>query len=356
MSFFKGNDGRTEKPTGKRRSQARSKGQTARSANLPSALVLLGLFWLLGIYGSSVVYSLSNMLHRVLVGLHPMEMTQERLYELMSGCALETSKAVFLFTGAAVALSIAANVAQGGLVFSTYRLGLHFETLNPAAGIKRLFPSTSGVELLKNLLTIGIVAHFGHSIYVEMLSQFPRFVLLAPVEIALKVAGMVYRVGFKSALYLTVLAIADYLWQRHKFEESLKMTKEEVKDEAKAAEGNPETKSRIKSKRREVLMRRMMAAVLKADVVITNPTHFAVALSYQLGKMAAPVVLAKGQGHVALRIRQVAEENKVPLVENKPLAQALYKMVEIGDMIPGELFKAVAEVLAYVYKMKQMRL
>ncbi len=356
MSFFKGNDGRTEKATGKRRSQARGKGQIARSANLPSALVLFGLFWLLGIYGTSVVHNLSSMLHRVLAGLRPLEMTQERVYELMAGCALETSKAVFLFTGAAIALSVAANVAQGGLVFSTYRLGLHFENLNPVAGIKRLMPSTSGVELLKSLLTIGIIVHFGHSIYVEMLSEFPRFVLLQPVEIAVRVAGMVYRIGFNSALCLIVLALADYLWQRHRFEESLKMTKEEVKDEAKAAEGNPETKSRIKSKRREVFMRRMMAAVPKADVVITNPTHFAVALSYKPGKMAAPVLLAKGQDHVALRIRKIAEENKVPLVENKPLAQALYKMVEIGGMIPGELFKAVAEVLAYVYKLKQMRL
>ena len=166
----------------------------------------------------------------------------------------------------------------------------------------------------------------------------------------------IYRVAFKSAVYLVILAVCDYLWKGRQFEEQLKMTKQEVKDEAKNAEGNPEIRSRIKSKQREVAMRRMMAAVPKADVVITNPTHFAVALAYQPGKMTAPIVVAKGQDHVALRIRKLASENKVPLVENKPLARTLYKLVEVGGMVPGDLFKAVAEVLAYVYKLRQTRL
>lgn len=356
MALFKGNDGRTEKASGKRRGEARRKGQIARSQTLPSAVVLLGLFWLLGILAASMVHSLSGMLERILSSASPQELSQERLQGLLVRCAIEVSKALFMFTGAALVLSVGSNIAQGGLTFSTYRLGLHFENLNPAAGIRRLLPSASGVELLKNLLTIAIVVHFGYSTYREGLGEFPKFMLMSPVTIALKTGSMIYRFALKSSLYLVVLAICDYFWKRHQFEEELKMTKQEVKDEAKNAEGNPETRSRIRRKQREVAMRRMMAAVPKADVVITNPTHFAVALSYQPGKMGAPIVLAKGQDHVALRIRKIAGEHKVPLVENKPLARTLYKAVEVGEAIPGELFKAVAEVLAYVYKLKQMRL
>jgi flagellar biosynthetic protein FlhB len=356
MALFKGNDGRTEKATGKRKSEARSKGQIARSQSLPSAVVLLGLFWLLGIFGKSVVQSLSGMLERMLTLVSPQELTLERLQELMALCAMETAKVVFVFTGTAFVLSAGANIAQGGLAFSTYKLGFRFENLNPMSGLRRLLPSTSGVELLKNLLTIGIVAYFGYSIYHESLGELPKFTLLTPVNSALKTGAMVYRFASKSAFYLVILAICDYVWKRHQFQEDLKMTKQEVKDEARNVEGNPEIKARIRRKQREVAMRRMMAAVPKADVVITNPTHFAIALSYQPGKMAAPVVLAKGQDYVALRIREIAEQHKVPLVENKSLAQTLYKLVEVGEIIPGELFKAVAEVLAYVYKLKQNRL
>jgi flagellar biosynthetic protein FlhB len=356
MGFFKGDNGRTEKATSKRRGDARKKGQIARSPSLPSAVVLLGLFWLLGIYAPAIVQNLAGMLHRVLGNLQPQEMTPTRLQELMVGCAIETSKAVFIFTGAACLLSVAANAAQGGLVFSTYKLGFHFENLNPASGIKRLLPSASVVEMLKNVLTIGIVTHFGYSVYKEAQDDLPRFMLMSPLIISMKSAAMIYRVAFKSAVYLVILAVCDYLWKGRQFEEQLKMTKQEVKDEAKNADGNPEVRSRIKGKQREIAMRRMMAAVPKADVVITNPTHFAVALAYQPGKMAAPIVVAKGQDHVAMRIRELAKENKVPLVENKPLARTLYKLVEVGGIIPGDLFKAVAEVLAFVYKLKQTRL
>ena len=355
MSFLRGNEGRTEKATAKRRAEARRKGQIARSQTLASSVVLLGLFALLGTASPFVVRSLSAMLSRTLSGAAPQEMTPERLQQILTFCALETSKVVFIFTGAAFVLSIGANIAQGGISFSTYRLGLHFENINPAAGLKRLFPSASGVELLKNVLTLGIVVYFGHSIYQEMLGEFPRLILMPPMIIAVKTGGMVYRFAVRSALYLVVLALCDFLWKRHQFERDLRMTKQEVRDEAKSAEGSPETRSRIRRKQREVAMRRMMTAVPKADVVITNPTHFAVALAYKPGHMAAPIVLAKGQDYVALRIRKIAEDSKVPLVENKPLAQTLYKLVDIGETIPGELFKAVAEVLAYVYKLKKLR-
>lgn len=355
MSFFKGNEGRTEKATGKRRQEVRQKGNMPRSRILPPAVVLLVLFWLLEIYGSSVVRILSNMMQHMLAGLSTQELTPERVQQILLGCALDLSKAVFVLVTAAMLLSIGANFVQGGLVFSTYPLRFHFDRLNPASGIMRLLPKASGIELLKTLSGIGIVVYFGYSVYLSSLGELPRLMLLSPINIAIKVSSMVCQVAFKSALYLVGIAVADVFWVRYQFDEGIKMTKQEVKDEAKNQE-NPEIRSRIKSKQREVFRRWMMTAVSKADVVITNPTHFAVALSYLPGKMAAPVVVAKGQDYVAQRIREIAEQNKVPLVENKLLAQTLYKIVEVGQMIPGDLFRAVAEVLAYVYKLKQMRL
>jgi len=180
--------------------------------------------------------------------------------------------------------------------------------------------------------------------------------LKTPNQIAQNISHVIYQLSIQSGCYLLLISIADYFWNRRQFEQSIRMAREEVKDEMKNAEGSPEIKGRIKRKQREIAMRMIMAAVPKADVVITNPTHFAVALSYQKESMAAPTVVAKGQDYMAQRIREVAREHKVPLVENKPLAQTLYKTVEPGQQIPGNLYKAVAEVLAYVYKLKTMRL
>jgi flagellar biosynthetic protein FlhB len=356
MGFLGGKDGRTEKATAKRRGEARQKGQIARSQNLPGAFVLLGLFWILASYAPFVIQDLSDLLRRFLTGAVPREFTEEHLQQLFLSSAISISKVLLLVTISAFLLSVSANVAQGGFVFSTYRLGLHFENLNPATGIRRLLGGTSGIELLKSLLTIGILSHLAHSIYLDVASEVPKYVLMAPNEICMRVGSMVYRFAFKSGLYLLAIGFADYYWNRYKFEQDLKMTKQEVKDEAKNAEGSPEVRSKIRRRQKEIATRNMMAAIPKADVVITNPTHYAVALSYQSERMAAPTVIAKGRGFVALRIREIATENRVPFVENKPLAQSLYKAVEVGEQIPGSLFKAVAEVLAYVYKLKRMRL
>jgi len=356
MALFGGKGGRTEKATAKRRGEARQKGQIARSQSLPAAFVLFGLFWILDRYAPFVIQDLSEVLRRFLTVAVPQEFTEERLQQIFLSCALGISKVVFLVTTSTFLLSVGANIAQGGFVLSSYRLGFHFENLNPAAGIKRLLIGTSGVELLKSLLTIGILSHLAYSIYLDVANELPRYILMAPYEISLRVANIVYRFAFKSSLYLLAIGFADYYWKRHKFEQDLKMTKQEVKDEAKNAEGSPEVRSKIRRRQKEIATRNMMAAVPKADVVITNPTHYAVALSYESEHMTAPTVVAKGRGFVALRIREIAAEHKVPLVENKPLAQSLYKAVEVGQQIPGSLFKAVAEVLAYVYKLKRMRL
>ncbi len=355
MGLFRGNDGRTEKPTGKRRGEALKKGQIARSQELPFAAVFLGLIWAFSILGSSLVKDLSEMLRRLLSSAAPREMTIERFQEIMTRCSLDVARALFLFTLTTMILSIGANMAQGGLTLTAHRLSFRFENLNPISGLKRLLPGHSGIELLKSLMYIGLVSYITYGTYIDVKSELPRFILMAPVDIFLKTAILLYRMAFRCGLLFLVVGVADYFWQRHEFEENLKMTKQEVKDEAKNTE-NPEIRGMIRRRQREVARRLMLAAVRKADVVITNPTHFAVALSYQRESMAAPVVVAKGQDYMALRIRELAQEFNVTVVENKPLAQALYKLVKIGEAIPGSLYKGVAEVLAYVYRIKSRRL
>jgi flagellar biosynthesis protein FlhB len=355
MAFFGGRDNRTEKATAKRRSEARKKGQIARSQNLPTAFVLIGLFWVLKVYAPLLVQNLSELIRGFLTAAVPREFTEERLQQIFLSGALGVSKVVFLASATAFLLSVGTNIAQGGFVFSTYRLGLHFENLSPSSGARRLLIGTSGVELAKSLLTIAAVSYMAYSIYLEVVNELPQYVLMSPHQISLRIGHTVYRFGLRCGLCLLVIGVADYYRSRHTFERDLKMTKQEVKEEAKNAEGSPEVKSKIRRRQRELATRNMMAAVPKADVIITNPTHYAVALAYETRRMAAPTVVAKGKGFIALRIREIAIQHKVPQVENKPLAQSLYKSVEVGQQIPGNLFKAVAEVLAYVYKLKGMR-
>ncbi len=355
MALFGGRDNRTEKATARRRSEARKKGQIARSQNLPTAFVLIGLLWVLNLYAPLLIQNLSQLMRTFLTAAVPREFTEERLQQIFLSGAIDISRVVFLAAATAFLLSVGANITQGGFVFSTYRLGLHFENLSPSAGARRLLIGTSGAELAKSLLTVGIVSYMAYSTYLGVVSDLPRYVLMSPHQISLRIGDTVLRFGLRCGLCLLVVGIADYYWSRYTFERDLKMTKQEVKEEAKNAEGNPEVRSKIRRRQRELATRNMMAAVPKADVVITNPTHYAVALAYETGRMAAPTVIAKGRGFIALRIREIADQHRVPLVENKPLAQSLYKTVDVGQQIPSNLFKAVAEVLAYVYKLKGMR-
>jgi flagellar biosynthetic protein FlhB len=353
---FLGDNGRTEKATPKRRREARKKGQIARSPSLVAAIVFVGVFFLLSLQIPLMVQSLSSMLHRMLGQLGPVDLTEESLQKMFLRCAMDIASAVFIVAGTAIVLGVGANAAQGGLVLSGHRLAFRVENLNPGPGFKKLLPGTAGIELLKMLLTIAAVAYAAYSVYSQTLIGLPQLVLMAPTDISLRIGRMVYQFAMKSGSFLLIIGVADYLWNRRKFEKSIRMTKQEIKDEARNAEGNPEVRSKIRRKQRELALRSMMADVPKADVIITNPTHYAVALSYKPERMAAPTVVAKGKGYVALRIREIAAEKKVPLVENKPLARGLYKAVDVGQQIPAELFKAVAEVLAHVYRLKSMRL
>jgi flagellar biosynthetic protein FlhB len=249
-------------------------------------------------------------------------------------------------------VGVASNLAQVGFLLTLTPLKPDFSRVNPLEGFKRLFSRRSLVELVKSLAKLTIIGFVIYRVLsgrVEMLMALP--LIPWPASIFL-VMGAVFDAGIWAAAVLLGLALVDYGYQRFAFEQQIRMSREEIKEEFKQTEGNPVIRQRVRQLQRAVAQRRMMQAVPKADVVITNPTHYAVALQYDAKSMRAPRVVAKGQDLIAQQIRRIAQEHDVPLMENKPLAQALYKACEVGAEIPGDLYAAVAELLAFVYRLR----
>ncbi len=343
---------KTEAPTPRRRQEARKKGQVAKSMEVSTALVLLGSFWVLKSMGGYSGATYMALMKRSLSSLGTVELTPNTVYD--GGIALSVAMLQMLapLVAATLVIGVVANLGQVGLLFSLEALKPDPKRINPISGAKRFFSLRGVVDLLKSLVKIfivGIVVYGSLKDNFAVLLAAPRVSVGSTVGAILKIA---MDAGIRVGVVMLVIAAADYLYQRYEFEKSLKMSKQEIQEEMKRYE-NPQLKARIRSRQRQLAMNRMMAAVPKADVVITNPTHFAVALQYDRAKMHAPQVVAKGQQLVAQRIKEKAKENNVPLVENKPLARSLFKSVEIGQEIPGDLYAAVAEVLAFVYRLKQ---
>lgn len=344
---------RTERATSKRRQEARKRGQVAVSREIPSTLILLtslGVFYFAGehLFGqlTRLVASMFGRLNSIRV--HTVSDAGALAFDLIPS---------FLVLLAPVCLpllvaGVIGNIGQIGFELHLDPITPKLSKLNPAAGLKRVFSLRGLVELAKSVLKIVFVGLIAWSVVSGYLAEFPTLVHRDLGGIWDFAHTAAFKIIFYVSLALIVLAVLDYAYQRWQYEQSLKMTKQEVKDERKQAEGDPKVKARIRTLQRQVAYQRMMAEVPKSDVVITNPTHLAVALRFDPAEMAAPRVVAKGADHIAERIRDIAREHNVPLVENKPLAQALYKMAELGDYIPVDLYRAVAEVLAYVYRLK----
>jgi flagellar biosynthesis protein FlhB len=239
-----------------------------------------------------------------------------------------------------------------GFLFTAKALRPKMSRINPKEGFKRIFSVRSLAELVKAVLKIAALGWVAWGEYVANLSRFPEMAEQGLLQGAALMADMAINIAFKMALVLLALAAADYFYQWWRREKELRMTKQEIKDEFKLTEGDPQTKSRIRQKQRQIGMMRMMQSIPTANVVITNPTHYAIALRYKEGRDAAPVVVAKGKDFVAQRIKEEARKYGVEMVENRPLAQALYVYCDIGDSVPKDMYKAVAEVLAYVYRLK----
>jgi flagellar biosynthesis protein FlhB len=349
-----GKDNKTEKPTSRRLRKAHEKGQVARSKEVPSAAVLLSVLLMLSYYGQTIFITLQTEMRRLLSAQMPDEITMEYVSDVFLNETARIGVFVVPVLLVALTISIASNVLQGGWVFSTEALGFHFEKLNPQNGLGRIFSKNGLVELGKSVLMITAVSFISYKVVSQYAPLFPRLVLMDVRKLFHWMTYISYQVIIRVAVLLIILAIVDYCFQKYRFTDQLKMTKQEVKEDFKEQEGDPIIKGRIRRIQREMARKRMMSDVPQADVVITNPTHYSVALAYKVENMEAPKVVAKGVGFLALKIRELAQQHGIPLVENKPLAQNLYKSVDIGEYIPGHLYRAVAEILAYIYKAKNI--
>jgi flagellar biosynthesis protein FlhB len=344
----------TEKPTPKRRKEAREKGQVPRSQELAGSIIFLAaIFILYAGYGPAITGIEDSIGQAFMeVRLHEDPTLHSAWLLLLQALAPVAGMLLILF-GAAFAIGILANVAQFGLLFSLKAVTPSFGKLNPISGFARLFSKQTLVNLAKQILKLGAVAAILYHAVSENLGFLGEIGQTTPASFAAMVAQMVFSIAWQFAALLVVVGIADYLWTRYQLEDSLKMSKQEVKDELRQYEGNPEARGALKRKQREFARRRMMASVPRATVVVTNPTHFAVALQWDEIAMDAPVVTAKGADFLARRIREIAQEHNVPIMENAPLARALYERVEIDQMIPPNLYAAVAQVIAFVFKLKR---
>lgn len=343
-------DGRTEKPTIRRLQKAREKGQTARSRKVPAAVILMGGLLFLSFAGNRMLQDLQGQLSEFLRITPPPDFSITYVRALAHEALLRMGLLVLPLMMVVGVLGVAANLVQSGTTFSWHQLGFHFEKLMPTNGLSRIFSKNGAMELVKSLALVIVITYLSYQVIMQYLPLYPRLVLMDVKQLLYWTGLICYQVCLRVGIFLLLLAIADYAFQRYQFLEQLKMTKQEVKDEFKETEGDPFTRGRIRRIQREMARKRMMAAVPDADVVITNPTHYAVALSYKLEEMEAPQVVAKGVGFLAIKIKELAQKHDIPMVENRTLAQTLYKTVEVGAYIPVSLYKAVAEILAYIYK------
>jgi flagellar biosynthetic protein FlhB len=346
---------RTEPATPKRREDARKKGQVAKSREIPSAVAILAgamFFW---VAGGRMLGDAGGMMRVGFADVVRSDLSIPAFQALLLSSATAGIKLMTPLLAVMVVVGVASNILQTGPVASLGPLAPKLSKISPAAGIKRIFSAVTLMELFKSVVKTAAICV---SVWAVLKSETGRLPALAGTDLTglLPYLGSVsFKVAVTAGFVLLVMAAIDFGFQRFEHEKKLRMTREEVKREFKETEGDPMVRARIRSIQREMAKKRMMADVPGADVVVTNPTHLAVALKYEAGGMAAPKVVAKGAGHVAARIREIARQAGVPVMEDKPLARALYKAVEVGREIPFELYQAVAEVLAFVYRMNESR-
>lgn len=346
---------KTEEATPKHRQEARERGNVARSTDLSSALVLLGGLVVLRITGGYAVDVLFALVRAALASLHHHELSQSDIYTYFGLGGVTVLKAMLPFIAGLVCVAYLGNVVQTGFILSADPLQFRPDRINPIEGIKRLASKRGLMRLAASMFKIAII---GIVAFFTIREQFPTYLRLMEGDhhqIGLFLLGAAFEIGFKIAIALVVLAILDFLYQRWQYEQDIRMTKQEVRDELRRMEGDPLTRDRRRRMQRQVVMQRMMHDVPDADVVVTNPTEIAVAIKYDPDEMDAPIVVAKGAGYLAERIRQIARANDVSIIERKPLARALFRMCDVGGQVPIELYQAVAEVLAFVYELGKMQ-
>jgi flagellar biosynthesis protein FlhB len=346
---------RTEKATPKRRNEARKKGQVAKSADVNGSLVLIASLFALGSFGPKLVQKLEASMYSGLGQItHPGVVSQQGIGHLLLSTFSGALTAMAPIAGVCMLAGVLANVIQVRPRLNMQALKPDPKRLNPKAGIKRLFGPASAFEAGKGLMKVTVLGVIAYITVKPKLGQMAASVGMSPSDFLSTAGSTVLAVGRRLAVAYLVIAIIDYVYQRHRHEKSLKMSKDDIKEEGKAHSLPPEVRGAIRRRQIQTARARMMSAVPQADVVVTNPTHFAVALAYD-GAKAAPEVIAKGPDLVAAQIRRIAEEHGIPIIEDPPLARALHAGVEVGQEIPEEFFQAVAQLLAYVYRVAGRR-
>jgi flagellar biosynthetic protein FlhB len=349
---------KTEEPTAKKKEDTRKDGKVPKSKELSSGVELIALFLILkfwiGHMGENFMETFAEIYEKIpaYTTYWGGNIIKEDYNILMNHVLVQLLIQLLPFFVVGVIIAVGINMLQFRFKISTKPLQPKFSKLNPVSGMKRLFSKDKIIELLKSIAKVVLIMYVVYSTIKGDWVYLMKFYEM-PLNQAIELIGnIVINMGLKISLVFMVIAFVDLFYQRRKFNNDIKMTKQEVKDEYKNSEGDPQIKGKIRSKMREASQRRMMQDVPKADVVITNPTHFAVAIRYDASEAPAPVVLAKGADYLAQKIKEIARENHVEIVENKPLARMLYASVDVGQEVPPELYQAVAEVLALVYKMQ----
>jgi len=347
---------RTEQATPRRRQEAKNKGQIARSKEIPSVLVLLGGMTVLLFFGAAMTLQLSHLMVQWLGRMATVSIQWEGLQSLSWEMVVSFLFIIGPVLAVVFAVAVLGHTMQGSNVFSAELIKPDWGRFNVVNGLKRMFTMTSLVELAKSFVKMVIVGGIAYS---TIKKEWPDILLLFGQDagnVFQFVAALSLRLLLRTILVMLVLAALDYAYQRWTYEKNLKMSKQEIKEELKQTEGDPLIRARIRTVQRQLARRRMMAEVPKADVIITNPTHLAIALLYDRKTMQAPHVVAKGAGGIAEKIIEIGRSHQIPIVENKPLARMLYKAVDLGKTIPSSLYHAVADILAYVYQIKRKRL
>ncbi|QUG41100.1 flagellar biosynthesis protein FlhB [Psychrobacillus sp. INOP01] len=352
LQYFAGE--KTEKATPKKREDSRKKGQVLKSPDVTSAIVLLAVFVFLFFFASFLRTEIFSFFSVTFTKYMLIEtLTIDTAIIIYKDMLLEMAMILLPIMLVAVVAAIAANFFQFGLLFTTEPLKFDLKKIDPIKGLKRIFSLKAIIELLKSILKISFIGSVTTLILWMNLEKVLSLSFKTAWDTLSTVGWLTGTMGIAASCVLLFISILDFFYQKFDYEKNLKMSKQDIKDEHKNSEGDPIIKSRIRQRQREMAMRRMMQEIPTADVVITNPTHFAIALKYDDESMDAPTVVAKGADFVAQKIKLIAKENNVVMVENRPLARSMYDQVEIGQRIPDEFFKAVAEVLAYVYRIKQ---
>lgn len=355
MAEFDGQE-KTEDPTSKKLTDARNKGQVAKSVEINSLAVFgfgLLLIFLTKNYTGKL---LGQFTREIFSSLNTLEMSKAVIQTYAIKWALFFFSFMIPIIGGILVIALVSNIAQIGFKFAPKAFKLDLSRFNPFSGIKRIFfSSRSYVELLKSVLKLVVISLFTYFIIKKLIDDTTYLIDLSIEDTVQFMFDSAFTLVWKIVLFFAVIASIDFLFQKYKFKKQMMMTKTEVKEEYKQLEGDPQIKSRIRKQMLLAARSRMMKDIPTADVVITNPTHVAVALKYDMQKDAAPKVVAKGLDDLAQRIKKIAAENNVPLHEDVELARALYKACDVGDFIPANMFKAVAQILAYLFQLKKIK-